>query len=104
MARACERACGVTCVLRVARDQATQQNASVHGAGLIAQQEAANWDHGMAVHASAVAAISAALRAAAAREAADARHRREAEAATPKAVAAAKPAPPWRPWPRRRLR
>ena len=70
VARACERACGVPCNLRVARQRATQQHAAVEGAVGIAQQEAAEWRHGMAIHASTVAAIAAGLTAAAAREAA----------------------------------
>ena len=36
VARACERACGVPCNLRVARQRATQQNAAVEGAVRIA--------------------------------------------------------------------
>ena len=68
--RACERACGVPCNLRVARQRATQRNAAVEGAAGIAQQEAAEWAHGMAIHATSVAAIAAGLTAAAAREAA----------------------------------
>ena len=81
VARACERVCSVPCNLRVARDRAAQQNAAVEGAVLIAQQEATDWDHGMAIHASAVADISAAPTAAAARGAVVALERREAEAA-----------------------
>ena len=61
VARACERACRVPCNLRVARQRATQQSAAVEGAVGIAQQKAAEWAHGMAIHASAVAAIAAAL-------------------------------------------
>ena len=56
--RACERACGVPCNLRVARQRATQQKAAMEGAVGIAQQEAAEWQHGMAIHASPVAAIA----------------------------------------------
>ena len=41
VACACERACGVPCNLRVARQRATQQNAAMEGAVGIAQQEAA---------------------------------------------------------------
>ena len=52
VARACERACGVFCNLRVARQRATQQKPAVGGAVGIAQQEAAEWQHGMAIHAS----------------------------------------------------
>ena len=72
VARACERACGVPCNLRVARQRATQHNAAMEGAIGIAQQEAAEWEHGMAIHASTVAAIAAGLTAAAAHEAATA--------------------------------
>ena len=39
VARACERACGVPCNLRVARQRAMQQNAAMEGASGIAQQE-----------------------------------------------------------------
>ena len=46
-ALACERACGVPCNLRVARQRATQQNAAMEGAVGIAQQEAAEWEHGL---------------------------------------------------------
>ena len=70
VARACERACGVPCNLRVARQRATQQKAAMEGAVGIAQLEAAEWAHGMAIHASAVAAIAAGLTAAAAHQAA----------------------------------
>ena len=70
VARACERACGVPCNLPIARQRATQRNAAVEGAAGIAQQEAAEWAHGMAIHATTVAAIAAGLTAAAAREAA----------------------------------
>ena len=61
VARACERACGVHCNLRVARQRAMQQDAAMEGASGIAQQEAAEWAHGMAIHASTVAAIAAGL-------------------------------------------
>ena len=61
------------------------------GVVLIAQEEAAHWDYGIAIHASAVAAISAAITAAAAREAAAAHERREAEAAAQEAAAAQEP-------------
>ena len=71
VARACERACGVPCNLRVARQRATQHNAAMEGAVGIAQQEAAEWAHGMAIHASTVAAIAAGLTAAAAPESSD---------------------------------
>ena len=57
VARACERACGVPCNLRVARQRATQHNATMEGAVGIAQQEAAGWAHGMAIHASTVAPL-----------------------------------------------
>ena len=53
---ACQSICSVPCNLQIAR-----------AAVLIAQEELAQWDHGMAIHASAVAAILAALTAAAAR-------------------------------------
>ena len=81
VARACERACGVPCNLRVARQRATQHNAAMEGAVGIAQQEAAEWAHGMAIHASAVAAIAAGLTAAAAHEAAIAHVKNEVAAA-----------------------
>ena len=81
VARACERACGVPCKLRVARQRATQQNAAMEGAAGIAQQEAAEWAHGMATHASTVAAIAAGLTAAAAHEAATAQVKGEVAAA-----------------------
>ena len=70
VARACERACGVPCNLRVARQRATQHNAAVEGAVGIAQQEAAEWAHGMAIQALTVAAIVAGLTAAGAHQAA----------------------------------
>ena len=66
VARACKRTCGVPCNIRVARQRATQQNAAMEGAVGIAQHEAAEWQHGMAIHASTVAAIAAGLTAAAA--------------------------------------
>ena len=72
VARACERVCGVPCNLRVARQRATQHNAAMEGAVGIAQQEAAEWAHGMAIHASTVAAIAAGLTAVAAHGAATA--------------------------------
>ena len=81
VARACERACGVPCNLRVARHRATQQNAAVKGAVGIAQEEATDWGRVMAFHASTVAAIAAGLMAAAAQEAATARVRGEVAAA-----------------------
>ena len=80
VARACERASGVPCNLRVARQRATQQNAAMEGAVGIAQQEAAEWAHGMAIHASTVAAIAAGLTAAAAHEAATAQVKGEVAA------------------------
>ena len=85
VARACERACGVPCNLRVARQRATQQNAAVEGAVGIAQEEATDWGRGMAFHASTVAAIAAGLTAAAAQEAATARVRGEVAAAAQEA-------------------
>ena len=81
VARACERACGVPCKLWVARQRATQRKSAVEGAAGIAQQEAAEWAHGMAIHASTVAAIAAGLTAAAAREAAIAQVKGEVAAA-----------------------
>ena len=81
VARACERACGVPCNLRVARQRATQQKAAVEGAVGIAQQEAAEWAHGMAIHASTVAAIAAGLTAVAAHGAATAQVNSEVAAA-----------------------
>ena len=81
VARACERACGVPCNLRVARQRATQRNAAVEGAAGIAQQEAAEWAHGMAIHTTTVAAIAAGLTATAAREAAIAQVKSEWAAA-----------------------
>ena len=81
VARACKRACGVPCNLRVARQRGTQQNAAVEGAVGIAQEEAADWGGGMAFHASTVAAIAAGLTAAAAQEAATVRVRGELAAA-----------------------
>ena len=75
VARACERACGVPCNLRVARQQATQQNAAVQGAVGIAHEEATEWGRGMGYHAAKVAAIAAGLTAAAAHEAVAARIR-----------------------------
>ena len=72
VARACERACGVPCNRRVARQRARQYSAAVEGATGIAQEEAAQWAHGMAIHAQTVAAIAAGLTAAAAHGAATA--------------------------------
>ena len=88
VARACERACGVPCNLRVARQRATEQNAAVEGTVGIAQQEAAEWGKGMAFRASAVAAIAAGVTAAATQEAAASRIRSEVEAAAQEAAAA----------------
>ena len=85
VARACERACGVPYTLRVARQRATQQNAAMEGAVGIAQQEAAEWEHGMAIHASTVAAIAAGLTAGAAHEAATAQVKGEVAAAAEEA-------------------
>ena len=81
VARACERACGVPCNLRVPRQRAMQQNAAMEGASCIAQQEAAEWAHGMAIHASTVAAIAAGLKAVAAHGAATAQVNGEVAAA-----------------------
>ena len=81
VARACERACGVPCNLRVARQRATQQKAAMEGAVGIAQQEAAECAYGMAIHASTVAAIAAGLTGAAAHEAATAQVKGEVAAA-----------------------
>ena len=81
VSRACERACGVPCNLRVARQRATQQKAAVEGAVGIAQQEAAEWAHGMAIHTLTVAAIAAGLTAAAAHQAAIAQVKGEVAAA-----------------------
>ena len=81
VARACERACGVPCNLRVAQHRATQQKAAVEGAVGIAQQEAAEWAHGIAIHAATVAAIAAGLTAAAAHQAAIAQIKGEVAAA-----------------------
>ena len=83
--RACERACGVPCNLQVARQRATQQNAAVEGAVGIAQEEATDWNIGMAFHASTVAAIAAGLTAAAADEAATAPVRSDVAAAVQEA-------------------
>ena len=85
VAHACERACGVPCNLRVARQRATQQNAAMEGAVGIAQQEAVEWEHGMAIHASTVAAIAAGLTAGAAHEAATAQVKGEVAAAAEEA-------------------
>ena len=81
VARACERACGVPCNLRVARQRAKQHSAAVEGAVGIAQEEATEWAHGMAIHASTVAAIAAGLTAVAAHGAATAQVNGELAAA-----------------------
>ena len=81
VARACERACGVPCNLRVARQRARQHSAAVEGAVAIAQEEAAEWAHGMAIHAQTVAAIAAGLTAVAAHGAATAQVNGELAAA-----------------------
>ena len=88
MARACERVRGVPGNLRVARDRATRQNAAADGAVLIAQEVSTQLEHSMAIHPSAVAAISAADTAAAAQEVAVALERCEAEAVAREAAAA----------------
>ena len=75
VARACERVCGVSCNLPVARQRGTQRNAAVEGAVGIAHEEATEWGRGMDYHASRVAAIAAGLTAAAAHEAVAARIR-----------------------------
>ena len=85
--RARERVCCVLCNFQAAQDRTTQQNATVDGAVLITQEKATHWDENMAIDASAVATISAALTSAAAREAAADRERRGAEAAVLKTVA-----------------
>ena len=85
VARACERAFGVPCNLRVARQRAKQQNAAMEGAVGIAQQEAAEWQHGKLIHASTVAAIAAGLTAGAAHEAATAQVKGEVAAAAEEA-------------------
>ena len=81
VARACEHACGVPCNLRVARQRARQHSAAVEGAVGIAQEEAAEWAHGMAIHAQTVAAIAAGLTAVAAHGAATAQVNGELAAA-----------------------
>ena len=73
VARACERFCGVPCNLRVARQRSRQHSAAV--------EEAAEWAHGMAIHARTVAAIAAGLTAVAAHGAATARVNGELAAA-----------------------
>ena len=81
VARACERVCGVPCNLRVVRQRAKQHSAAVEGAVGIAQEEAAEWAHGMAIHARTVAAIAAGLTAVAAHGAATAQVNGELAAA-----------------------
>ena len=81
VARACKRTCGVPCNLRVARQRAKQHSAAVEGAVSIAQEEAAEWAHGMAIHAQTVAAIAAGLTAVAADGAATAQVNGELAAA-----------------------
>ena len=81
VARACERVCGVPCNLRVVRQRARQHSAAVEGAFGIAQEEAAEWAHGMAIHARTVAAIAAGLTAVAAHGAATAQVNGELAAA-----------------------
>ena len=81
VARACERVCGVPCNLRVVRQRARQHSAAVEGAVGIAQEEAAEWAHGMAIHARTVAAIAAGLTAVAAHGAATAQVNSELAAA-----------------------
>ena len=81
VARACERVCGVPCNLRLVRQRARQHDAAVEGAVGIAQEEAAEWAHGMAIHARSVAAIAAGLTAVAAHGAATAQVNGELAAA-----------------------
>ena len=81
VARACERICGVPCTLRVARQRSRQHSAAVEGAVGIAEEEAAEWAHGMAIHARTVAAIAAGLTAVAAHGAATAQVNGELAAA-----------------------
>ena len=104
VARACERACGVPCNLRLVGQRATQQNAAVEGAVGIAEEEAAECGGGIAFHASTVAAIAARVTAAAAQEAAAARVRSEVAAATQEAAAAQEARLDRRPLPVRRPR
>ena len=89
-ARACKRVCRVPCDLQVARDPVAEQNAAVDGAVLIVQNEAAQWQQGMAIQASTAAAILAAVTAAAAREALAACERRETRAVAREAAVARK--------------
>ena len=81
VARACERACGVPCNRRVARQRARQYSAAVESAAGIAQEEAAEWAHGMAIHTQSMAAIAAGLTAVAAHGAATAQVNGELAAA-----------------------
>ena len=81
VARACERACGVPCNRRVARQRARQYSAAVESAAGIAQEEAAEWAHGMAIHTQTMAAIAAGLTAVAAHGAATAQVNGELAAA-----------------------
>ena len=81
VARACERACGLPCNLRVARQRAKQHSAAVEGAVGIAREEAGEWAHGMAIQAQTVAAIAARLTAVAAHGAATAQVNGELAAA-----------------------
>ena len=81
VARACERVCGVPCNLRVVRQRARQHSAAVEGVVGIAQEEAAEWAHGMAIHARTLAAIAAGLTAVAAHGAATAQVNGELAAA-----------------------
>ena len=71
----------VPCNLRVVRQRARQHSAAVEGAVGIAQEEAAEWAHGMAIHARTVAAIAAGLTAVAAHGAATAQVNGELAAA-----------------------
>ena len=86
VARACERACGVPCHLRAARQRAKQHSAAMEGAVGIAQEGAAESAHGMAIHASTVAAIAAGLTAVAAHGAATAQVNGELAAADEEAI------------------
>ena len=76
------------CNHRVARERASEPNAAIKGAISIAEHETAEWQEGMAIHASAVVATTAAATAAAAREAAASCERREAEAGAREAAVA----------------
>ena len=69
------------CNRRVARQRAKQYSAAVEGAAGIAQEEAAQWAHGMAIHTQTVAAIAAGLTAVAAHGAATAQVNGELAAA-----------------------